>query len=118
MGKFEDLLRLHNRLPPGEQQLLAREQFPAVVASSRMSMWAPGEPLPASGSRVLIGVATYSLYDLDLLDALDSQLFGDDAVELFEVSSCSSHEEFDRFIPGIGKVFQTPLVGFWQDGQL
>lgn len=118
MGKFEDLLRLNNHLPPGEQQRLAREQFPSVAATTHMSMWSPGESFPTNGNRILIGVATYSLYDLDLLDALDSQLLGNDAVQLFEVSSCSTMDDFEKFIPGIGKVFQTPVIGFWKDGEL
>ena len=118
MGRFRDLLDANVHLPPGEQQRLACELFPATVARTRMSMWSPGESLPMKGMRLLIGVATYSLYDLDLLDALDSSPLGDDIVQLFEVSSCSTMDDFEKFIPGTGKVLQTPVLGFWQDGEL
>ena len=118
MGKFEDLLKLNTHLPPGEQQRLAIELFPATVATTRMSMWAPGESFPTEGNRLLIGIATYSHYDLDLLDALDSQFRGDDTIQLFEVSSCSTMDDFEKFVPGIAKVLQTPVIGFWEDGQL
>jgi len=26
--------------------------------------------------------------------------------------------DFDTYIPGIGNVFQTPILGYWQDGRL
>ena len=118
MGKFEDLLRLNNPSEAVEQQRLAREQFPSVVASSRMSMWSPGEPFPSKGNRLLIGVATYSRYDMDLLDALDSQGWENDVIQLFELSVFSSMDEFEKFIPSLDKVLQTPVIGFWEDGQL
>ncbi len=27
-------------------------------------------------------------------------------------------EDFEKYVPGIGKVFQTPVVGYWEDGLL
>ena len=118
MGKFRDLLKANDHLPPGEQQRLASELLPAAVASTRMSMWSPGEAFAMNGARVLIGVAVYSLYDLDLLDVLESNSLGHDSVQVFNVNSCATMSDFEQYVPGIGNVFQTPVVGFWQDGQL
>ena len=118
MGKFRDLLGANNHLPPGEQQRLASQLLPAAVASTRMSMWSPGESFPTSGTRVLIGVVVWSMYDLDLLDDLDPELFGHDSVYVFDADSCKQMSDFEKYIPGIGNVFQTPVVGLWQDGEL
>ena len=118
MGRFRELLAANDHLPPGDQQRMASEFLPAAVASTRMSMWSPGEAFTTNGARVLIGVAVYSLYDLDLLDSLESNSFGDDVVQVFDVNSCTTMSDFEKYIPGIGNVFQTPVVGCWKDGQL
>jgi hypothetical protein len=32
--------------------------------------------------------------------------------------SCKSQADFESCLPGIGKVFQTPVVGIWSNGRL
>jgi hypothetical protein len=70
----------------------------------------------------LIGVATYSEPDLRLLDLLGEVLERGDEnapdIEVFNTLDCHSPDDFDKYIPGIGKVFQTPVVGAWQNGVL
>ena len=39
-------------------------------------------------------------------------------VEVFDTSLLKAMEDFDRFIPGIAPVYQTPVVGLWVDGEL
>ena len=70
----------------------------------------------------MIGFAPYSRIDLKLLDHVDNAL-GKDAkdpirVDVFNVLECTTMEDFGRYIPGIGKVFQTPVAGVWIDGVL
>jgi len=117
MGRFRDLQHVKDHLPPGDQQLLRSELLPSVVANTRMSMWSPGESFPATGARILIGVVTWSLYDLDLLDTLDQSTFDHDTVHVFDLDSCATQSDIENYIPGIGKVCQTPVLGYWQDGQ-
>ena len=78
--------------------------------------------LPAKGQRILIGVAFYSLSDLKLLDALIKKLAKHenpaDQIEIFDVLSCKTMMDFERYIPGIGPVYQTPVVGIWDSGKL
>ena len=57
-----------------EAQLAARTAFPECVESSEIHLWRPGQRIAAIGRRILIGVATYSVYDLKLLDVLQSYL--------------------------------------------
>lgn len=70
----------------------------------------------------MIGVATYSLDELRLLDVLESKLSNQagrsETIHLFDVSACSEMGDFELYIPAIGKVFQTPVVGLWEDGVL
>jgi len=96
-------------------------RFPSVVSTSPFRLWSPGNPIPAKGKRLLIGVATWSAYDMKLLDAVSQALQRpvlDLTVEVFNVADCSSPEAFDQYVPGIGRVFQTPVVGLWSDGNL
>jgi hypothetical protein len=102
-------------------QKKADDAFPSVVATSPFRLWRPGDLLPATGKRLLIGVATWSAYDMKLLDAVSQalqRLPSGLRVEVFNVADCSSPEAFDHYVPGIGSVFHTPVVGLWADGQL
>lgn len=106
---------------PGSGQKNLDDRFPSAVSTSPFRLWSPGNTISARGKRLLIGVATWSAYDMKLLDAVSQALPGLPAgptVEVFNVANCSSPEAFDRYVPGIGSVFHTPVVGLWSDGQL
>jgi hypothetical protein len=122
MGRFAGLLEANIGLPPGEQQRLASERFASVAGKSHMKIWQPGETFPRNGVRLLIGVATYSVPELEMLDNLEAQLSrlrtGHEIVHLFNVLDCAKAEDFERYVPGIGKVYQTPVLGLWEDGVL
>ncbi len=122
MRKFIDILNGNFGLSPAEQQLYAQEQFHIVIANSNMGLWKLGDPTNCNGRRVIVGVAVYSVPDLQLLDALNEMLFSsdlrNDCVQVFSVSECQAQEDFEKYVPGIGKVFQTPVVGVWEDGLL
>src|SRR5262249_27284589 len=92
------------------------------VAESRLHWWSPGNPVCERGKRLLIGVATYSEYDMRLLDLLDDAL-GESRcssihVDVFDVLDCPTMDDFDRYVPGVGIVLQTPVVGVWENGVL
>jgi hypothetical protein len=66
-------------------------------------------------------VAFYSLYDLELLDAVTARLpeqASEERLEVFDVLTCRSQADFEACLPGIGNVFQTPVVGNWKHGVL
>jgi hypothetical protein len=79
-------------------------------------------PAPESGQRVVIGATFYSLYDLELLDAVMTTLQESEAteerLEIFDVTNIKTQADFEDCMPGIGKVFQPPVVGIWRDGVL
>ena len=122
MEKFVDLLLKTSDIPDQAQQLAA-ELFPRVVAMSKMRLWRIGDPISNIGSRILIGVAAgYSIPDLQLLDEINKRLSGasniSDLVDVFDVSGCKEMKDFENYISGIGNVYQTPIIGYWENGVL
>jgi hypothetical protein len=116
------LLEANANLTPAQQQQRAAEQFSAVVAKSHMEMLPPEEVLPAQGAKILIGVASYSIPDLEMLDAIEARLsrepIDDETIHLFDVSALPDSRDFEKYLPGIGRVYQTPVIGLWQNGVL
>jgi hypothetical protein len=122
MTPFFDLFLSHGELLPGEQQRAVEGEFPAVVARTPLRLWTPDSRIPAGGTRLVIGVATWSGYDMRLLDVLAEALSRRQAsdfpvVEVFNTADCRDHRDFARYIPNLGSVLQTPVVGIWRDGR-
>jgi hypothetical protein len=119
---FSALLDTNRELSPAQQQQQALEKFPSVVDQSHMENWRPGESLPTKGKQILIGVATYSVADLQFLDALEAKLAAEgtqyETTYLFNLAAFPEFRDFETYFPGIGKVYQTPVMGFWEDGVL
>ncbi len=95
--------------------------FPEVVRQSHFRLWTPGIPISSTGTRILIGIATWSQYDLRLLDVIDASLAqqnGSEAlVEVFNIDGLSV-EDLSNYIPGLAWVHHPPVVGIWINGAL
>ncbi len=120
MNRFSSLLVYSSCHSPGEVQREAQKAFQERVRSSRLSLRTPSAPIPSTTRYVVIGVASYSVPDLGLLDVVESsaQAFDRASIAVFDATQCSSMDDFDRYIPGIGEVFQTPVVGVFVGGGL
>jgi hypothetical protein len=123
MSRFLDLNKHTPKIADGVFDFSARELlFPATVAASRLRLWAPGNPIPDKGTRILLGTATWSGYDMHLLDVIDEALRKMNGkaplVEVFNAGILTSQDAFEHYIPGIGEVLQMPVVGVWHDGRL
>jgi hypothetical protein len=120
MSRFLDLFRHDTPPPPGKIYADERSDlFPGVVAqSSRLKLWDREGGVPQAGAFLLIGVATWSGYDMKLLDLIEATEGGPETIGVFDAQECQSVDDFEKRIPGIGSVFQVPAVGLWQDGQL
>jgi hypothetical protein len=107
-------------LPTSEENERAKALFPRLVQQSRLHLWSPGDPIDR-GRRLLVGVATWSLYDLSLLDVLDQVLAegcsGLDRIDLFDLDEVEQRD-FDKYVPGLGKVVGTPVAGHWENAIL
>src|SRR5207302_1485655 len=78
----------------GDEQQALDERFPAAVGASPFQLWSPGDPIPQKGNWLLIGVATWSAYDMKLLDVVSEALRERGPalpVAVFNVASCLSH---------------------------
>lgn len=120
MTTFHDLFRQPTRavgggFPPDHR----RELFPGYVARSpRLHLWSPGDPIPERGERLLVGVATWSGYDLNLLDLIEEAPAGPIRVDVFDLDTCPDQHAIADRVPGIGEVVQPPVAGYWVDGRL
>jgi hypothetical protein len=122
MKTFSSLLEYREGKTPRDAQAKARSGFPKKVSQSKLRLRNPGDPLPATGRHFIVGVASYSADELGLLDQLQdflekAKIHGID-VEVFDVLSCGQMGDFEKFIPGIGGVYRTPIVGVVSDGKL
>ncbi len=121
MTRFSSLLEPRSETSVAQQQRDAGEQLAALLGESRLHPWQPGDPILNRGPRILLGVASYSVADLALLDTLNEALglgSGWPRLDVFNVLECRSIQDFEKYVPGIGKVFQTPVVGYWEEGLL
>lgn len=119
---FRELLAPIDGFSPGQLQEQASKRFPNVVEYSHVEIWLLNDsPFEPHDQDVLIGVATYSLEDLKLLDEIAQRLrvhSAPERISVFDISAFTEMGDFERLLPGIGKVFQTPVVGFWRNGHL
>jgi hypothetical protein len=123
MNAFFDLfVRSSSRPESWADPTWADRQFPELVARSPFRLWQPGDPVPSQGIRLLVGVATWSGYDMRLLDVTAEALARNAAkapvVEVFNTADCGNLRDFRAYIPNLRHLFHTPAVGIWRDGQL
>jgi hypothetical protein len=120
MNRFFELCLRVTPPPPGKIYADDRSDlFPGVVAQSpRLKLWRRGDPVPEVGRFLLVGVATWSGYDMKLLDLVEQSPDGPEVVGVFDTAECKSDADFETRIPGINTVYQMPAVGLWEDGKL
>jgi hypothetical protein len=106
-------------LSPGEAQKRARDQLPQRVRESSLHWWSPDQPLPTDSRFLLVGVAVWSGYDMNLLDHLNRvAVTSDTPVYVFDADALANADQLEAILPGLGVVHHTPIVGYWEDGQL
>ena len=118
---FRDLLT-DASMNAEEQQRFAAAHFPDELSAHGMRLWRPGESYSLVAERYLLGVATYSVDDLKLMDMVDFDMrngrFGEASLDFFDMSRIKRMAEFEEYIPGITPVNQSPILGVWRDGIL
>ena len=71
MTAFFDLfLRNPSRLEPEADPTCADPEFVKTLAGSPFRLWRPGDSVSPHGERLLLGVATWSGYDMRLPDVM------------------------------------------------
>lgn len=106
---------------PAIQQREAADRFPQLVTRRGMCLWSDSERSKYE-VRIVIGVSTASQYDMTLLDELRPYIPFFKAsgirIEVFNAYHFETLEEYEQRVPGIGKVFHTPVIGIWEKGVL
>ena len=120
--KLVELLKDEGNLTVSELQQSARVRFWELLANSGLKRWRKEDNIPGSMRRVLIGLApSYSIPDLDLAERVINAAHCSAShltVEFFDVTDVADMADMQNYIPGIGNVYQTPVVGVWEVGVL
>ncbi len=114
LTRFAALLDPDPLLTPTEEQRRAINLLPSVVAQSHLTWSSPSELAKLSGDRLVVAVAAWSRQDLELLDSLNRYVAAHPGIQVYVTDV---DQAFDQ-IPGVGEVFQTPVVGRWAGGVL
>jgi hypothetical protein len=122
MNKFVELLGNIGSISVGMQQKYAIQQLPNLIRESNLAWCKDGKYESFCGRFMAIGVAPYSREDLELLDFVNYTLsinpVDQICVCVFSVLDCCNYCYFDNFILELGKFYQTPLVGLWENRKL
>jgi len=131
---FHELLDNPNKIEPGKLQADARKDFPGAVRGSHLKLFRKGHCLPHPGKYVLIGVATYSPEELELLDqvnAAHTDWPSSGTVAVFNLLECQNPCQVLEYyghppLPpstgtsgrdSFGQPLQSPVVGIWDGPQ-
>src|SRR5687768_8509388 len=109
MSQFFDLFARASAAPgPQPDPGLVDAQFAELVRAGPLRLWSPGDSVPDRGTRLLVGVATWSGYDMRLLDVVAEGVSRDwdkaPVVEVFNVADCRDVSDFKKFVPGLRRV--------------
>ncbi|HLN32455.1 MAG TPA: hypothetical protein VK395_32305 [Gemmataceae bacterium] len=118
---FHELLDNPKGNEPGPLQSNAHRLFPSVVKKSHFERRLPSDPVPSDGKYIILGIATYSPEELQLLDDVEAaHQHWDKAskVVVFDVMECRDMNDMRGYVPPLGVVVQTPVVAFWDGGKL
>jgi hypothetical protein len=122
MKRFASLLTFSPGQNPEAAQKQAQANFANEVRQSRLLLRIPNTPLPQTGICLILGVATYALPELSLLDEIDASLGGGNGtaptVHVFNVLDCPDMAAFRQYIPGLDTVFETPILALVVNGQI
>jgi hypothetical protein len=122
MKRFSDLLMFRPGDNPADIQQQARLRFPTIVAQSKLSLRHSMAPASQTGTHVILGVASYSRPELELLDEIDASLSSGNGrptqVDVFDVLDCPQMSDFAKLSPGLQVAHQTPVLGVMVDGKL
>jgi hypothetical protein len=105
------------------RQAIAERAFCERLQDSPFHLWQPGDAVPQKGTRILLGVAPWSGYDMRLLDVISESIrkgiaLPDLRVDVFDTTHCTENADFRKYIPKLRRVFHTPVIGIWRDGHL
>jgi hypothetical protein len=118
---LRDKVRIDDPVAPGEGQRLRAARFWTALGGSPLHHWQEGMAVCSGAPRILVGLApSYSDLDLDLADLLIARAprHPEVHIDVFDVLEVRDADDLENYIPGIGKVHHTPIVGVWRNGNV
>lgn len=118
---FSELLSNPTAIEPGLLQTLARQRFASIVQNSHLEHRVVSHRVPSNGRYIIIGVASYSPLELQLLDDVDAAYpqWKDTAkVAVFDLMECKDMNELNKLLLKVASVTQTPVVAMWDGGKV
>jgi hypothetical protein len=118
---FHELLENPTGREPGPLQANARQLFTSVLERSHLKPRLPGAPVPDEGEYVILGVASYSPDELQLLDEVEAvhhQWAASSKVAVFDLTTCKGMTDMKGYLPPLSVVAQSPVVALWDRGKL
>jgi hypothetical protein len=119
VNRFDELSTPRAGELPGDAQRRAQAEFPAALARGPLRVWSP-DAASGTGRCLVLGVATWSRYDLRLLDLISGRLSKrgtDCSVYVFDIDTVLAPDEMERRVPGQRVPHHSPVVGLWHDGR-
>jgi hypothetical protein len=86
-----------------------------MVASSTLKLLQPGRPISEDGV-ILIGVASYAVLDLELLDRLDQSTLrwsGQFSIYVFDIANLRSIDDLQFYLMSVPSWFSPPGFKQW-----
>ena len=106
------------RLEDGLERAIARSRMHFVDIRALLD----GGPLSPPTAALVVGIATYSGHDLQLLAILDEVLDMNPSISVevivFSIATLTSSEQLEGILPGIGITKTTPIVAEFVDGRV
>ena len=118
MTRFLELTHLPHE---DEDPYLPDRLLPTYLRDAPFRLWTLGDRIPNKGVFILLGVATWSGYDMQLLDTLQERMDvkrDHPTIGIFNAGILTSQDAIQEYVPGAPFVFHTPVVGVWRDGVL
>ena len=114
--RFVDLWENSKHMNPAVQQEWLRQEIPKRLSEGGVRLAQKGAGAP---DRIVVGIAEYAREDLQLLDnaSVAASALGV-ILEVFLMTACRSQSEIEEYVPHVGPVFQSPVVGVWKAGTL
>jgi hypothetical protein len=118
---FKELQKAVQAPTPNEQVFAVRQRFWELIKTTQLARWRKGDTVATAPRWLLVGLALYSIYDLELADMLAARLETGPhnlAIAVFDLLDVTDIDDFQSYIPGIARVWDGPVAGFWIDGRL
>ncbi|MGH1539536.1 MAG: hypothetical protein ACRBHB_03855 [Arenicella sp.] len=108
---FKEILEHNPAMSVAQQQANAKATFSKlVIGSGCLKLYEATVELDCNS--VTIGLATYSVKDMELLDEICSakKSFSDKNLYVYDVAQAEGVGDLNKVFPDVGSVFQTPIL--------